>query len=786
MTFCCILSGELGSAAEGKARQSVASAITKIKPTTNHVKIDDNKSNKVTINYNNAEHNHHKYRKQNRPGSPGQLGSSADNSKSISKLLSDNKDSFSDLSVRVLKVSINLKKVKKVTRGEARQSAGEPSLVRIPKSDCPLLLSRESSLVENYSLLGSRLDKGENNNLKANLSLISNNNYSKSVILLSSTRAGEYYLLSLSGGRVVGEGTAIESFRAKYENDNSCSSSRRESGKLIAIKLSYSSPVTTTLEETLPTSTRQRYDLVLYSDRDPFCQDYTFQVSKCYLLDIPDAGLSLLVHSDNIIVTYGDEDEDQNGDKDLLLVLFSLLYLAQAQNFFTHGSSNTLIVTTNELPFTSPLLLPLPLRSRSQLQSSFDKLAKVEPSSRHATVNELMQRICVPLMIDCKVSQATMFTVGALSFQDNNKSNKPLHASFKIDKYQVSTKIDDKFNSKFKSVSKSKLSVRFSDKSETSHATNRLDKKSDDKIIMHVLSAVNIPTLTTCEPTMTLKRQLATVASQTNTVPASQVEKHSNKKIIDDDDDNEAEILTTKESSYLKYDHESIKSYGNTSNHDQKLDCFRSNASTNGDNHFPTASRSDNDQGNNNDKDDYLVEINALESQTKKTERLLAYVRHLLSSYLKSYKTEVEQSEVLRKRLKKALQNMFDRPYSCNEMYLQTSVGYKQRWGIPIVCGLAGGGESSLNTGGAANWGTAPTAAPNNNNATQSSWGGTPGNPPVGSGPPSNWGGNNVNRPVTANPNQNQGPPSGQNNPGEGKTSTIPLHLHFIQIKTYF
>ncbi|XP_046413280.1 trinucleotide repeat-containing gene 6C protein-like isoform X3 [Neodiprion fabricii] len=813
-------SGELGSAAEGKACQSVASAITK-NPAKHLLIYDNNKIN----NHNNAEHNHHKYRTQNKPGSPGQLGSSADNSKSISKLLSDNKDSFSDLSIRVLQLSLKLK----VTRGEVRQSAGEPSLVRIPKSDCPPWLSHESSVVENYSLLGSRLDKGENNNLKANLRFISNNNYSKSVILLSSTRDGDYYLLSESGG--VREDTALENFRLKNN-----SSSRWESVKLLAVKYS---PVTKHdgACRKLTQNDLQNVKLViLYSDGRLFYEDHRLQDSQNDLdvLDIwfnrPNFVTKLLkLHFDNT-ATLG------------------LLSLAQAQNFAT-CSSNSLIVSTNE--------------STSLLRSLTDEnLTKVEPS-RHATVNELMQRICVPLMIECKVyvngsnnnnivigeemninnnnpdviedivnvavcyktsctmttnyrlgfqndgisyTQATMFTVGALSFQDNNKSNKPLHASFKDDNYQVSAKIDDKFNFNHKSVSKSTLSVRFSDKSETSHAT-RLNK-SDEK--MHVLSAVNIPTLTTCEPTMTLKCQPATVASQTNTVPASQVEKHSK---VDD-----KTVLL--KSSYLKYDHESTTSNRNSSNHDQNANDFVSLNEESYENDIGFSNTLKNDEHDNDnedyddddddDNDDDITPKNILQSEKyyqmtsfhdgcaarnddncndngkrlntnrptsniQKMTELFAIVRDLLSRYQKVYKSDLAQSEIICKQLQKALPNLFNRPYSCNKMY-QSSLEYKKRWGIPIISGLAGGGESSLNTGTATSWGSAPPAAPNNNNnnAAQSGWGGTPGNPPVGTGPPNNWGGNNVNRPVTANPNQNQNQgPSGQNIPGEGNVNKV-------------
>lgn len=101
--------------------------------------------------------------------------------------------------------------------------------------------------------------------------------------------------------------------------------------------------------------------------------------------------------------------------------------------------------------------------------------------------------------------------------------------------------------------------------------------------------------------------------------------------------------------------------------------------------------------------------------------------------------------------------------------------GYKRRWGIAeALRGLAGGGESSLNNSGTANWASAQPTTPNNNSANNSGWGGTPGNSvgPSG-GPANNWqqvsGGRNISG---QNPNQNQGqgPPGG---PNSGKKKRI-------------
>ena len=101
--------------------------------------------------------------------------------------------------------------------------------------------------------------------------------------------------------------------------------------------------------------------------------------------------------------------------------------------------------------------------------------------------------------------------------------------------------------------------------------------------------------------------------------------------------------------------------------------------------------------------------------------------------------------------------------------------GYKERWGIPAILGLAGGGESSLNNSATASWAASPTT-PNNNNQAQSGWSGgggapgTPGTPGNQAGPPNNWqsvtGPRNIASQIgNQNQNQNQGPP-GPPNPG--------------------
>ncbi|XP_033214194.1 trinucleotide repeat-containing gene 6C protein isoform X3 [Belonocnema kinseyi] len=753
-------SGEFSSASIGEARQSVAPATTK-NPTNHLLTYDNNKVN----NHNNAEHNHHKYRQQNTPSLLGQLGSSADNSKSTCKPLSDNKDSFSDLSIRVLKISLYLN----VTRGDACNPAGVPSLVRIPKSDYPQRLPYLADSVDNYSLLGSRLCRGNNNNLKANLSFISNNN-SKSVILLSSTSYGDYYLL-LNNKSLATESSLLV--------DTNNTSDGLESMKSLSGNRSLVSDLAQIhrwlVENQIIAPTTS-------SQRTPTAES----VSECQIDDLDDTTLE------------------------------KRSFPAYAQNFAAHSASSsiTLIVSKNEI-------------TDHALQSFLESLTRVrEPSTSplgHLTVTELTQRICVPLLIESKrydndvgnndsyyyyyycnsnnnevsdrcigeemnirnnnrdviqdivnvavcyktssimttnvrtlgsqnnginCTEATMFTVGALSFQDNDKSNKPLNDSFKNDKYQVSTKIGHESNSTVKSVSKSTLSDKSSNKSELSRTGRDI---SDDK--ERVRSAVNIPTLTICEPTMTLKCQSATVTSQTNAVPVSQPENCSNE---DDDDDIRSQPWVHD----INPKHDITDNY--SISNDYKLAKTNNQDDSAAEQTFLSLY----------DQDCIALEalINAHDKETLscvklESPRLIAYVRTLIPAYQKAYQFDKDKCEIERQRLKDALNTLFSRPMrTCNKI-LNPILDYKRRWGIPSILRLMGGGESSLNTSGAANWGATQATTPNNNNATQSGWGGTPGNPAGNAGPPNNWGGN-VNRSVTGNPNQNQGPPGAPNNQG--------------------
>ncbi|XP_018401324.1 PREDICTED: trinucleotide repeat-containing gene 6C protein isoform X1 [Cyphomyrmex costatus] len=777
--------GEFNSTGIGKACQSVAPATTKYP--TNHPQICDN-NNKIN-NHNNAEHNHHKYRKQNTPGLLGlQLGSSANNSKSTCKTLSDNKTSFSTVYIRVyIRVSVNFE------RDEMCYTVGVPSLVRIPKSDSPQRLLRLPNSDDNYSLLGSCLDLGDNNKFKANFSYVSNNN-SKSVILLSSTSYSNHYLL-FSGGF----------------------------DKIAAV---------------IPVLCIKRDDSTTTSNRMKLLGDK-------YALVTSFAQISRLLANDRIL-------DDSNSDIRVLLSRRIIRHLLEshlnvitlvpvsvhAQNFamYAASSSITLIVSRNEV-IDHTLRSFLKNLTQLYVQSSISPLCNV-------TVTELMQHICVPLLIICKsndynvgnnyneyyneysnvgsieeeinisnnnpdviedivdiavcyktsvmttnvrilgsqndgisCTEATIYTVGALLFQDNNK---PLNTCFKISRHRGLVTTDRESNSTIKSVFRSKLSDKCSNvKFETSHAA-RLDESDNSK---QVKLTVNIPIMTTCKPTMTLTCQSATVASQTIVVPVSRAESRTNDNemrleyfiILQNDqiciqymllshtDDLNKNDLCRYDATKFKdaqiYAIDKLKAT-TTSKDDAQLICKY---------HRDTLKY---DQSRKNDDDNAII-CNGNEDFSLSTtiwHFLKHYVRELISDCRRIYNTNKDEYEVNRRRLRSILDILIRKSYVSElyENYNESITSYKQRWGIPIGLRLVGGGESSLNSGGAANWGTTQATTPNNNNTNQSGWGGTPGNPPGSANAPNNWGGNTVNRSVTGNPNQNQnqGPPGNQNNPG--------------------
>lgn len=799
-----LITGEFNSTGIGKACQSVAPATTKYP--TNHLLICDN-NNKIN-NHNNAEHNHHKYRKQNTPGLLGlQLGSSANNSKSICKTLSDNKTSFSNLYIRVcIRVRVNFE------RDEAYRAVGVPSLVRIPKSDSPQRLLRLPNSDDNYSLLGSCLDLGDNNKFKANFSYVSNNN-SKSVILLSSTSYSNHYLL-FSGGfdKIV----AVIPVLCIKRVDSTTTSNRM---KLLGDKYA------------LVTSFAQTSRLLA---NNRILDDSNIRVSLSRRI----VRHLLKLHL--------------NGNT---LVPVSVYY---AQNFamYAASSSITLIVFRNEI-IDHTLRSFLKNLTQLYVQSSISPLCNV-------TVTELMQHICVPLLVICKsndynvgnnyneyynneysnvgsieeeininnnnnpdvignivdiavcyktsvmttnvrilgsqndgisCTEATIFTVGALLFQDNNK---PLNTCFKISRYNrglVAT--DRESNSTIKFVCRSMLSDKCNSnvKFETSHAA-RLDESDNRR---QVKLTVNIPIMTTCKPTMTLTCQSATVASQTIAVPVSRAEIRTNDNemrleyfnvlqndqiciqymlLSHTDDLNKNDYLCHYDATKFKlvqiYAIDKLKATTTTSKDDAQLICKYDRDNLRRD---QSRKNDDDDNDDNNDNNDTIIcngNEDSIVSSTLQWSNLIKCVRALVPACRRTYEKYGSEYGVQRRQLKSILDILFRNPVAqLYHKYNEPITSYKQRWGIPMVLRLAGGGESSLNSGGATNWGTTQATTPNNNNTNQSGWGGTPGNPPGGANAPNNWGGNTVNRSVTGNPNpnQNQGPPGSQNNPGKGTNS---------------
>ncbi|XP_012228942.2 trinucleotide repeat-containing gene 6C protein isoform X4 [Linepithema humile] len=774
--------GELNLTGIGKACQSVAPATTKYP--TNHLLICDN-NNKIN-NHNNAEHNHHKYRKLYASGLLGpQLGSSANNSKSTCKTLSDNKTSFSYKYFRLYPIYANSQ-----VRDKAYCIVGVPSLVRIPKSDSPQRSLRLPNS-DNYSLLGSCLDLGDNNKSKANFSYVSNNN-SKSVILLSSTSYSNHYLLFSGGFEKIAPDIPVLCIK----RDDSTTTSNRM--KLLGDKYA------------LVTSFAQ-ISRLLANDR---------------ILD--DSNSDIRVSLSRRIVRHLLETHF-NGN-----TLVSVSVYAQNFAIYAASSSITLIVSRNEV-IDHTLRSFLKNLTQLYVQSSISPLCNV-------TVTELTQHLCVPLLIMCKsndynvgnnyneyynneysnvgsieeeinisnnnpdvigdivdiavcyktsvmttnvrilgsqndgisCTEATIFTVGALLFQDNNK---PLNTCFKINRYRGLVATDHESNSIIKSVSRSTLSDKCSNvKFETSHAA-RLDESDNRK---QVKLTVNIPIMTTCKPTMTLTCQSATVASQTIVVPVSRAESRTNGNemrleyfnILRNDQICIQYILLSHTADLNKND---LRHYDATKFKGVQIyaiDKLKASTTSKDDAHFKydrdTLRR---DPSRLNDYDNAIVcngNEDSIVPSTSQWSSLIIRVRALVLACRRAYEIHGSKCEVQRRQLKSVLNVLFNQSSRLHHKDAEPIASYKQRWGIPMILRLAGGGESSLNSGGAANWGTTQAATQNNNNTNQSGWGGTPGNPPGGANAPNNWGANTVNRSVTGNPNQNQnqGPPGSQNNPG--------------------
>ena len=251
----------------------------------------------------------------------------------------------------------------------------------------------------------------------------------------------------------------------------------------------------------------------------------------------------------------------------------------------TASSSITLIVSKRREPRT-PRPLAAVIVAEERIIMMVMKQMMIENGLE--LPRRLISALCVPLMIGStplrriidgiSCTEATICTVGALSFQDNNKSNEPLNISFKNCALEIELQKEmgkmmrskeegvrmiiiteeRESNLTLKSLSKSTPSVKSSDKSDTDVVLTMInddydddnvdddgegekkmrdddEDKDDDKEAATGWVAHDIPTLTTCddEPTMTLRCQSTTaVTSQTNDVPADE----------DDDDDLEVEV----------------------------------------------------------------------------------------------------------------------------------------------------------------------------------------------------------------------------------------------------
>ncbi|XP_023248225.1 protein Gawky isoform X7 [Copidosoma floridanum] len=446
----------------------------------------------------------------------------------------------------------------------------------------------------------------------------------------------------------------------------------------------------------------------------------------------------------------------------------------------TASSSITLIVSKRREP-------QAPGAAPSEISSL---LSQATNNGRPTTaINELKRRLisalCVPLTISTpdgsgpsarlidgiSCTEATICTVGALSFLDNNKSNEPLNISFKsdamllppMDNEQQQQQRQSNLILKSLTLSKSTPSVKSSDKSDTDVVTITTtvtttitsneaadDSGASDGNVNVTIGQRgddnnndnNIPTPTTCDdvkPTMTLTSQYYPIivtqqTSQTNDVPAACEPRLSNNNTFTFNDNDKDQVST------LLTGQDQIKKIVNDNNQQTRASLVE-------------------------DCKDLIAEY-----RVTRDKRYLTKLREVLDTLLTINSSSNNNNQ------------------SCAKAVQQYNVDfvldYKLRWGIPTIVGLAGGGESSLNNSATANWASTQPTTPNNNNQNQSGWGnsgsapGTAGNQVGGQAvPPNNWQsvtgprpiGNQINN--QQSPNQNQGPPGPPNNQGIGSNA---------------
>ncbi|XP_014233641.1 protein Gawky isoform X4 [Trichogramma pretiosum] len=605
-----------------------------------HDKHHNNRGHEATVA---ASNNHHK-----------QQQSAAANSKSTSKPLSDNKDSFSSVSPRVLSlrnkttaadvfqyyrylstmIKDEVKEEDEQRRKINNRRCSAPSLVRmIPKSD----------------------DGQRALNLKANIShvsLINKPNNSMSVISLGSSSA---FNSSFSGMKI-SQNTIKKIFNEIDQEGTVNNHKERQASSSITL--------------TVPTTTTTR--------------------RAC---------------------------------------LFLIEQLVQA------GKDEL------ERRLISALCVPLNLECKAPMQPL---LSLLQLMSYQYMKKQLWQQFMLTSSIDgISYTEATMFTVGAPSsrvYNDYKSNNEPLNTSFKISgdnaSYRRITIDNDDYLMQLKEIkmqlSKSMLIVKinteydnnknydkdyskdsdksdeFKEKAVDYDDNNKLCRRFDEKtMIVRQPANNNIPN--TCEPTMTLNCQSTTVIKSQAMfdVPAIQstLENEMNKTKKSD-----------KTGSSLVEDCKSLLA-----------DYFRV--------------KRDNDNCDDN-------------------VRQLTRLREVLNTLLTTKHRSALIDEIIKNKDTIPIQK-----YENNNCGSAAMIhDYKQRWGIPSLLGLCGGGESSLNSGATASWASQPTT-PTNNNPAPSGWSGS--NSVVTSGGNAS-GSNPQQQQQTPQANWQQGAPGNRSMQGQG------------------
>lgn len=651
--------------------------------------------------------------------------------------------SFSVLNIRVLSISINLR----LTGDKCAIDEGVPSLVRISKSDRPSSGHFSLDSLDNYSLLGSCLHPGKYNNVKSNSSLLSNNNDNyKSVILLSSTSNHYFLRVEMDGGAI-----AMRLRTSKILILNL----KEKTVEMLSWVINGISDVATITVGALSFQDNVK------SNEPSGTYFASYRYSGSYTRLGPEFVKSLSKS------TIGDRFRVKGENQDEFALYIPTMTTCKPTMTLTRQSASRIIGVPGSRPNYFEILWPDQMHTPHKFYDSLsnclkeyhnDSLPEGEDKENNSSIcfgnfNEQIQcryigenaindnelkRIRSQIAIYFNDEHRTQTGVFCFCGFERNYYCQNSHESIERDvsitsscssllkrtklKYQAFTVV---INGKFTSE-------------------NLCDLYQSKETLYKVLQAIgfNVESVFT-ESLMNPKQFALTIstrqtaqfidsenskAMKTDTIMVNlqyncnQFEKYKVAPASSEDERTSNESSIVSSSTPLEED----------------VSCCRNHPIYS----FSEKKKIDNADG-----------INRTD--------LIHCARNLIAACVGVSKDVLQ---VYRTDLKRVLTLLFG-PFCDLD---QINSKYKKRWGIPGILRLAGGGESSLNSGGSTNWGSTQTSTTNNNN-NQSGWGGNSGNPSGNSGAPGSWTGNSVNRSVAGNPNsnQNQGPPGGQNVPGK-------------------